>query len=84
MSPTHQLFQRAVAHIDPLEIKEPHKGAAQIFKDGHQGILNTEFEAPADNLTTVRVTYTEPQYPGVAVKGNRQRMMEQAFAEIAR
>ena len=77
-------LQRAVAHIDPTEVKEPQKGAAQIFKDGHKGILNIEFDAAAENLTTVREAYTEPRYPGVAVKGNRQRMMEQAFAEIAR
>ncbi|KAF6019989.1 SPAG8 [Bugula neritina] len=74
---------RAVSHIDPTEVKEPHKGAAQIFKDGHQGLLNTNFNAPAENLTLVRETYTEPRYPGVAVKGTKQRMMEQAFAEIA-
>lgn len=55
-----------------------------MFKNGHEGLLNTQSEAPVDNLTTVRVTYTEPRYPGVASKGTRTRMMEQAFAEIAR
>ena len=77
-------MQRAVSHIDPTEIREPQKGAAQIFKDGHKGLLNTDFKAPVESLTTVRAAYTEPQYPGVAVKGTRQKMMEQAFAEIAR
>ncbi|XP_067930395.1 sperm-associated antigen 8-like [Watersipora subatra] len=76
--------ERSVSHIDPSRDTEPTKGAAQIFKDGHKGILNTDFNAPADSLTTVREAYTEPRYPGVAIKGTRQTMMEQAFAEIAR
>lgn len=65
-------------------VKEPQTGAAQVFKDGHKGILNTNFDDPADSLTTVREAYTVPRYPGIAVKGTRQHMMEQAFAEIAR
>lgn len=76
-------LQRAVSHIDPLTVKEPPKGAAQIFKDGHKGILSTEFDAEADNLTTVRQVYTEPKYPGVATKGIRHKLKEQMYAEQA-
>lgn len=71
-----------MAHIDPVNGTES-KGAAQVFKDGHVGLLNTDSEAPADNLTTVRVTYQPPQYPGVATKGAKHRLMETAFAQIA-
>ena len=63
-------LQRAVNHIDPSSnLSEGLTSSAQVYKDGHRGLLSTEFSTPAEDKTTFRVSYKPPQGPGVPLKG---------------
>ena len=40
-----------------------------MFKDGHKGLLTTDFISDVEKLTTVRDSYRPPQGPGVRQTG---------------
>ena len=42
----------------------------QVLRHGHHGVLTTDFDAKADDKTTVRVTYTPPQPDTTRLVGN--------------
>lgn len=62
-------FQRQVHDLDPVDLNQGITSSAQLFKDGHKGVLTTEFDAKVDTLSTVRDSYRVPQKPGVRQKG---------------
>ena len=63
-------MQRAVDGIDPsYTINEGLTSSAQVFKDGHGGLLSTNFEAKAPSVTEVRENYKPPRGPGVRTQG---------------
>lgn len=63
-------FQRQVADYDKIDKDEKITSSAQIFRDGHSGILTTELDARVDNVTTVRHSYKKPEPCGVRLVGN--------------
>ncbi|KAL3866082.1 hypothetical protein ACJMK2_043420 [Sinanodonta woodiana] len=75
--------ERAVAPYDTISDEEKKKitSDAHKFRDGHPGILNTNFDGKVDNLTTVRVTYKEPPKPTVRITGRKEELMKQMFLE---
>ena len=46
---------------------------AKLFRDGHAGILTTDFDATAEKDTTFKVSYKSPEHPGVRLMGKKQR-----------
>lgn len=63
-------LQRQVADYDKIDKDEKITSSAQIFRDGHSGILTTELDARVDNVTTVRHSYKKPEPCGVRLVGN--------------
>ena len=62
--------QRAVKHIDPdIQLGGAVTSKLQILRHGHKGVLTTDFDAEAEDKTTVRVTYTPPQPDATRLKG---------------
>ena len=62
--------QRAVKHIDPdIQLGGAVTSKLQILRHGHKGVLTTDFDAKAEDKTTVRVTYTPPQPDTTRLKG---------------
>merc|ERR1712141_870751 len=54
--------ERSVKHIDPdCKLEGDVTSKLQILRNGHPGVLTTDFTAPAEDKTTTRVTYTKPQ-----------------------
>merc|ERR1711976_557833 len=47
---------RAVEDIDPTNLGDA-KSSAQVYKDGHKGLLTIEQEQPLDGLTTYKHSY---------------------------
>jgi hypothetical protein len=43
--------------------------SAQRFRDGHLGILTTDLDAGASNITTIRESYKKPEPCGVRLTG---------------
>ncbi|XP_013416545.1 sperm-associated antigen 8 [Lingula anatina] len=73
--------ERNVAHLDPAGGGADVTSLAQVFKHGHNGVLSTEFDAKAENLTTVRESYRPPTKPGVRQVGKKHELLEQMFFE---
>ena len=62
--------QRSVKHIDPdIQLGGAVTSKLQILRHGHKGVLTTDFDAKAEDKTTVRVTYTPPQPDTTRLKG---------------
>lgn len=57
------------------------ESSAKIFRDGHAGILSTDFDATAEKNTTFRVSYKSPEYPGVRLMGKKEDLMRQMYME---
>lgn len=63
-------MQRAVGHIDPIsELNDDLTSGAQIFKDGHKGLLTTNFEDGVSNVTEIRENYKPPKGTGIRTLG---------------
>ncbi|KAK0044923.1 sperm-associated antigen 8 [Biomphalaria pfeifferi] len=74
------------ANIDrdpPLDREYNLKERAIFLRSGHKGILTVDDKARAENLTTVRATYTLPQVDKTRHVGLRKELMEQAFTKLA-
>lgn len=76
------LLQRQVADYDKIDKDEKITSSAQIFRDGHSGILTTELDARVDNVTTVRHSYKKPEPCGVRLVGNGIKNYGSAVADV--
>lgn len=76
--------ERAVKHIDPeIKLEGAVTSKVQILRDGHKGVLTTDFDAKVDNKTTVRTTYTPPQPDTTRKTGSKKEVMERMlFAKV--
>lgn len=72
--------ERAVADLDPTNLGDA-TSSAQVFKDGHRGLLSVDVDTPLEGITTYRHSYKPPHGPGVASKGRREQLLEQALYE---
>lgn len=61
--------ERAVSHLEP-EVKDH-----SMVKTGHRGILTTDFDAPAEKLTTVTDSYRKPQPSGIRSVGKKHETL---------
>ena len=61
-------LQRQVKGYDTIPDAKA-ESSAQLYKDGHPGILSTEFDATAEKDTTFKVSYRPPEHPGVRLMG---------------
>ena len=50
-------MQRAVSHIDPTIKNSDEVITAKVFKDGHSGLLTTNFNGTSEKLTTHKDSY---------------------------
>ncbi|XP_059148377.1 sperm-associated antigen 8-like [Physella acuta] len=76
--------ERANLGRDPALDREYNMKERAIFlRSGHSGLLTTDDKAKAENLTTVRATYTPPKVDKTRTVGARKEMMEQALSKIA-
>ncbi|KAJ8303978.1 hypothetical protein KUTeg_017561 [Tegillarca granosa] len=73
--------ERAVEHLDKVEKDENITSSAQVFRDGHLGILTTDFDAGAENITTIRASYKKPEPCGVRLTGKKEELMKQMLYE---
>ncbi len=55
-----------MAHIDPNDLNGDVTSSSQMFKDGHEGLLSTNFDAKPEKITTCNETYAgmRPTEPG--------------------
>ncbi|XP_067667154.1 sperm-associated antigen 8-like [Haliotis asinina] len=72
--------ERAVKEIVP-DNANSNVASAQGFKDGHQGILSTAFNAKPEKLTTFTDSYRKPVKPDVRQIGRKTELMQQMFFE---
>ncbi|KAH9520228.1 Sperm-associated antigen 8 [Bulinus truncatus] len=76
--------ERANIDRDPPLDREYNLAERAIFlRSGHKGIVTIDEDAKAENLTTVRATYTPPQVDKTRQVGIRKQLMEQAFTKLA-
>lgn len=57
-------LQRAVAELDPTDLGNA-TSSAQLYKDGHRGLLAVNKDVPVDVLTTYRDSYRPPIHKGM-------------------
>lgn len=76
------MLQRQVADYDKIDKDEKITSSAQIFRDGHSGILTTELDARVDNVTTVRHSYKKPEPCGVRLVGNGIKNYGSGVADV--
>ena len=65
-------FQRQVEEYDTVP-DDKGESSAKLFRDGHAGILSTDFDATAAKDTTFRVSYKSPGHSGVRLMGMFQK-----------
>ncbi|KXJ25973.1 Sperm-associated antigen 8 [Exaiptasia diaphana] len=63
------------------QFKDPDATQSKLQKYGHRGIMTTEFDAKAENLSTVRVSYQEPRQLGIRTTGTKEEQMRAKFLE---
>jgi hypothetical protein len=51
------------------DVKTSGGSKAELFKDGHAGVLTINLEAKPENETTVRASYKTPVHPGIPLEG---------------
>ncbi|XP_033750691.1 sperm-associated antigen 8-like [Pecten maximus] len=73
--------ERAVKQFDEVEDDTNITSSAQKFRDGHLGVLTTDFDANAEKLTTVRASYKRPEPCGVRLVGKKEELMKQMLLE---
>jgi len=71
--------------VEPLDTKEGNTdkstSAAQVFKDGHTGLLSTDVNSGVEKVTTVMDDYRPPRGPGVRMRGKKAELLEQMLYE---
>ena len=65
----NHLFQRAVKGYDTVTDVKTSGSKAELFKDGHAGVLTINLDARPENETTVRASYKTPVHPGIPLQG---------------
>ncbi|CAD5116618.1 DgyrCDS5491 [Dimorphilus gyrociliatus] len=76
--------ERNVSHIDPQKLSESDKSLAQILKNGHKGILTTEFDGSTANMTTIRDAFRPPDsLPCDKFKGRKGQLEEMMMFQEA-
>ncbi|XP_060576902.1 sperm-associated antigen 8-like [Ruditapes philippinarum] len=76
--------ERAVKNYDTVrDVKTSGGSKAELFKDGHAGVLTINLEAKPENETTVRASYKTPVHPGIPLEGNKSKLMRQMYMEKA-
>ena len=66
-----------MAGIDPVvNIDDDTTSTAKVLKDGHKGLLSTNTEAKASNVTTIRASYKPPRYHPMKEKGSIYAMLD--------
>merc|ERR1711963_4464 len=69
--------ERQVKHIDPdVKLEGDVTSKLQILRNGHPGVLTTDFTAKAEDKTTTRVSYTKPQPDTTRLTGSKKELME--------
>merc|ERR1711976_529442 len=72
--------ERAVEDLDPTSLGEA-TSSAQLYKDGHHGLLTINTDESVDGRTTYKTSYKPPTGPNVGTRGRRDQMLEQALYE---
>merc|ERR1711860_186511 len=75
--------ERAVKGYDTVTDVKTSGSKAELFKDGHAGVLTINLNARPENETTVRASYKTPSHPGIPLEGNKSKLMRQMFMEKA-
>lgn len=73
--------ERATMKIDPMGLNNEMSSSAQLFKDGHGGLLTCDFSDTMNKCTTVQDSYRPPPGPQVRLKGSKQEALERALYE---
>lgn len=75
--------ERAVEPIDAEQLKMRAKATsmAQVLKNGHRGLLTTNFCATTKDLTSHLDAYRPSTGPGIRTIGTRTELMQQMFLE---
>ncbi|KAH3843966.1 sperm-associated antigen 8-like [Dreissena polymorpha] len=56
---------------------------AQLFRDGHVGVLTINVDSKLESETTVRASYKKPVHPGIPLEGKKNDLMRQMYMEQA-
>ncbi|KAL4228274.1 Sperm-associated antigen 8 [Mactra antiquata] len=77
--------ERAVQPYDTVseDIKKISSSKAELFRDGHAGILTVDLEAKPASESTVKASYKKPVHPGIPLQGNKSTLMRQMYMEQA-
>lgn len=62
-------LQRAVQDYDTVPDGKT-ESKAQLFRDGHAGILTTDFNAKQEKESTVKSSFKKPVHPGIPLEGS--------------
>lgn len=68
--------ERAVKSLEPYNINDDTCCSSSMFKDGHIGLITTEFDAKFKDSTTHYDHFRNPLPCGVRVVGKKQEMMQ--------
>ncbi|XP_076466006.1 sperm-associated antigen 8-like [Babylonia areolata] len=72
--------QRAVEEIDPdIKLEGGITSKLQVLRHGHKALLTNDFNAKAEDRTTVRVTYTPPVLDTTRKVGSKKEMMQKMY-----
>lgn len=74
--------ERQVQNYDTVEDNQGQSNA-QIFRDGHVGVLTIDTNAKPVNESTVKASFKTPVHPGVPLEGNKSKLMRQMYMEQA-
>lgn len=53
-----------------MDLPEGCTSKAQLMRDGHKGLLTTEFDTKVEDKTNVRISYKPPKRNPVGQEGN--------------
>lgn len=65
--------ERQCEHFDKSDVVN----TSQLHKQGHKGIMTTDFDARPESLSTVKDSYRKPQMLGVRQIGLRQQLLQE-------
>ncbi|XP_052796395.1 sperm-associated antigen 8-like [Mya arenaria] len=74
--------ERQVQNYDTVE-DDKGQSNAQLFRDGHVGILTIDTNAKPVSESTVKASFKTPVHPGVPLEGNKSKLMRQMYMEQA-
>ncbi|XP_045156606.2 sperm-associated antigen 8-like [Mercenaria mercenaria] len=76
--------ERAVKDYDTVtDTTKSSASKAELFRDGHAGVLTINLDARPANETTVKASYKTPVHPGIPLEGNKSKLMRQMYMEKA-